>query len=79
MTLSWTDPDDDAITGYRVLRGGDAVSMRIIKEDTGSASVSYTDASPGADRTYVYAVQARNAAGLSQLSNTASVTVLGRH
>ena len=76
VTLSWTDPDDDAVTGYRVLRGGDAVSMRIIKEDTGSASVSYTDASPGADRTYVYAVQARNAAGLSQLSNTASVTVL---
>ena len=75
MTLSWTDPDDDAVTGYRVLRGGDALSMRIIKGDTGSAAVSYTDASPGADRTYVYAVQARNAAGLSRLSNTASVTV----
>ena len=75
VTLSWTDPDDDAVTGYRVLRGGDALSMRVIKEDTGSSAVSYTDASPGADRTYVYAVQARNAAGLSQLSNTASVTV----
>ena len=75
VTLSWTYPDDDAITGYRVLRGGDALSMRVIKEDTGSAAVSYTDTSPKADRTYVYAVQARNAAGLSQLSNTASVTV----
>ena len=77
VTLTWTDPDDDAITGYRVLRGADALSMRIILEDTGSTSVSYTHASPAENRTHVYAVQARNAAGLSQLSNTPSVATLG--
>ena len=77
VSLSWTDPNDDGITGYRVLRGDDAQSMRIISENTGSASVAYLDASSRVNRTHVYAVQARNATGLSQLSNTVSVTPLG--
>ena len=76
VTLSWTDPDDSAITGYRILRGVDALSMRVIKENTGSASVGYTDATAAVNSTHVYAVQARNTAGLSQLSNTVSVTTL---
>ena len=77
VTLSWTDPADNAITGYRILRGDDALSMRIIKENTGSAALSYTDTSVALNRAQVYAVQARNAAGLSQLSNTVGVTTLG--
>ena len=76
VTLSWTDPYDSAITGYRVLRGADARSLVVIAEDTGSAAVSYTDAAPAANATHVYAVQARNAAGLSQLSATFSATTL---
>ena len=76
VTLGWTDPDDDTITGYRILRGDDALSMRTISEDTGSAAVSYTDPSLTANLTQVYAVQARNSTGLSQLSNTVSVTTL---
>ena len=76
VTLGWTDPDDDAITGYRILRGDDALSMRVIVEDTGSAAVSYTDTGLAANLTRVYAVQARNATGLSQLSNTVSITTL---
>ncbi len=76
VTLSWTDPDDSAITGYRVLRGADARSLVVIAEDTGSAGVSYTDAAPAANATHVYAVQARNASGLSQLSATFSATTL---
>ena len=77
VTLSWTDPDDDGITGYRILRGVDALSMRIIAENTGSASGGYTDATAAVNSTHVYAVQARNGVGLSQLSNTVSVTSLG--
>ena len=76
VTLSWTDPYDSAITGYRVLRGADARSLVVIAEDTGSAAVSYTDAAPAANATHVYAVQARNAAGLSQISATFSATTL---
>ena len=77
VRLSWLDPDEVGITGYRILRGDDALSMRVIKEDTGSASDVYVDASSRVNRTYVYAVQVRNAAGLSQLSNTVSVATLG--
>ena len=51
VTLGWTDPDDDAITGYRILRGDDALSMRVIVEDTGSAAVSYTDTGLAANLT----------------------------
>ena len=76
VTLGWTDPDDNAITGYRILRGVDALSMRIIVENTGSSSVGHTDTTAAVNSAHVYAVQARNAAGLSQLSNTVSVTTL---
>ena len=80
VTLGWTRPGnsgDDAVTGYRILRGDDARSMRVIVEDTASAAVSYSDPSLAANQTQVYAVQARNAAGLSQLSNMVSITTLG--
>ena len=77
VTLSWTDPDDDAVIGYRILRGDNALSMRIIVEDTGSATIGYTDATAAVNSTHVYAVQAHNSLGLGQLSNTVSVTTLG--
>ena len=76
VTLSWTDPDDDGITDYRIQRGDDALSMRAIVEDTGSATVGYTDATAAVNSAHVYAVQARNATGLSQLSDTVSITTL---
>ena len=76
VTLSWTDPNDSAISGYRVLRGADARSLVVIAENTGSAALSYTDAAPAANATHVYAVQARNATGLSQLSATFSASTL---
>ena len=75
VTLLWLDPADDSITGYRVLRGPDADSLAVIREDTGSTAISYTDTEPPAGQTHAYAVQARNAAGLSPLSNTRTATV----
>ena len=76
VMLSWTNPDDDSITGYQVLRGPDAASLTVLADDTGSATSSYTDGSVTAETTYAYAVRARNANGLSPQSDTISVTTL---
>ena len=74
VTISWTDPQNANITGYRVLRGTDANSLSAIAEDTGSASAEYTDSIVAAETTYHYAVLAlsRNVDGAQ--SATISVT-----
>ena len=73
--LFWSDPSNDSITGYQILRGPDAANLVIIEEDTGSSSTSYTDTTPPAGETHTYAVKARNPSGLSELSNTTTATV----
>ena len=75
VMLVWQDPSDDSITGYQILRGPDADSLAVIEEDTGSSATIYTDTSPPAGQTHTYAVKARNAAGLSPLSNTVTATM----
>ena len=72
--MFWTDPDDDSITGYQVLRGPDAATLTVLTEDTGSTDASYSDDTVSAETTYVYAIRARNAAGLGPQSDTVSVT-----
>ena len=73
--LFWSDPSNDSITGYQILRGPKADSLVVIEDDTGSTSTSYTDTEPPAGETHTYAVKARNASGLSPLSNTLTATV----
>ena len=73
--LFWSEPSNDSITGYQILRGPDADNLAIIEDDTGSSSTSYTDTAPPAGQTHTYAVKARNASGLSPLSNTLTATV----
>ena len=73
--LFWSEPSNDSITGYQILRGPDADNLAIIDADTGSSSTSYTDTAPPAGQTHTYAVKARNASGLSDLSNTLTATV----
>ena len=83
VTLSWDDPDDDSITGYRVLRrsrdgdqycdGQGAAEFVPIVDDTGSASTSYTDSSVSAQTRYVYRAKAINPAGLSERSSYVNV------
>ena len=76
VLISWFNLDeDDSITGYQILRGPKADSLVIIEDDTGSSSTSYTDETPPAGQTHTYAVKARNASGLSPLSNTLTATV----
>ena len=76
VALTWDDSGDSTISGYQVFRGPDATSLTVLADDTGSAASSYTDSSVGAVTTYVYAVKARNANGLSSQSETISVTTL---
>ena len=75
VMLVWVNPADASITGYQVLRGPDADSLVVIEEDTGSSGTGYTDTTPPAGQTHTYAVKARNAVGLSPLSNTITATV----
>ena len=75
VLLSWSNPSDDSITGYQILRGPDADSLAVIEDDTGSSSTSYTDTAPPAGQTHTYGVKARNASGLSPLSDTATATL----
>ena len=74
ITLSWTDPDDTSITGYRVLRGTEAGNLTAIAQDTGNANVEYTDSTVSAETTYHYAVLALNPNGPGAQSATVSAT-----
>ena len=74
LTLTWDDPQDANITGYRVLRGPDAGSLSTIETDTGSASTEYTDATVAAETTYFYAVLALSADGNGPQSSAISAT-----
>ena len=74
LTLTWDDPQDANITGYRVLRGPDADSLSTIEADTESASTEYTDATVAAETTYFYAVLALSADGDGAQSSAISAT-----
>ena len=76
VLLFWTDPGDDSITGYQVLRGPDADNLAALADDTGDANTSYTDDTVAEDTTYVYAVRARNTRGLGPQSDPVTVTTL---
>ena len=83
VTLAWDDPSDDSITGYRVLRrsrdgdtygdGQGAAEFVAIEDDTGTADTEYTNESVTPETRYVYRVEARNPAGLSERSSYANV------
>ena len=76
VLLTWFNSEENnSITGYQVLRGPDTDSLAVIEDDTGSTSTSYTDETPPAGQTHTYGVKARNASGLSPLSNTLTATV----
>ena len=72
ITLSWTAPDDDSVTGYQVLRRRPQwgeTGLEVYVDDTGSPAATYTDTNTVDPTRYVYRVKARNAAGLSEWSN----------
>ena len=79
VTLSWDDPQDDGITGYRIERqdreGGDGFAT--LEADTGNADTGYTDGTVEAGGSYAYRVSAINGDGESPPSAAANADVPG--
>ena len=75
VTLTWDDPGDDSITGYRILRREtDRQAPGVfttINRNTGNARTAYTDGTVEPETRYVYGVKALNAHGVSGQSNYA--------
>ena len=74
VTLRWDAPDDDSITGYRILRRRPALgetALMIYVEDTGDTGARFTDpdATPGVR--HIYRVAALSGASESKRSNSA--------
>ena len=74
VTITWTAPNNSAITGYRVFRGADAESRSVIADDTTSTGTTFTDSSVAAATEYVYAVLALSLDGDGAESDILSVT-----
>ena len=67
VTLAWDDPQDDAITGYVILRRDRDIhpvgTFVTITDDTGSTDTTYTDDTVEPDKEYVYRIKAINEHG----------------
>ena len=74
LTLNWADPQDQNVTGYRILRGTEANSLSTIESNTESQSTAYTDTTVAAQTIYYYAVLALSQDGSGDQSATFSVT-----
>ena len=74
LTLTWNDPQDDTITGYRVLRGEEADNLSVINSDTGSNATEYEDSTVEPETTYHYAVLALSQDGDGARSITSVTT-----
>ena len=76
MTLTWGAPNDDTVTGYRVLRRKlDESAFKVHVEDTGGTATTHVDTvdvEPGT--TYVYEVKAINGSGAGAASEPVQVT-----
>ena len=75
VELSWEDPDDDAITSYRILRKvvNAGTDFAVIKADTGTTGLWYSDATVEPGTRYAYRVQAIIPDGFSSLFNDVEV------
>ena len=74
VTLTWDNPQDDAITGYVILRRDREIhpvgTFVTITVDTGSADATYTDDTVEPEKQYVYRINAINEHGeVSEISN----------
>ena len=78
VTLTWDDPGDGSVTGYRIERRGEdpADPFVTLVEDSGSASTQYVDSSAAPEIGYVYRVRAISAAGASEPSAEVGVNPL---
>ena len=81
ITLSWTAPDADGVTGYQILRrlssDGWVWSEAVYVDDTGSTATSYTDSDVEAGEEYHYRVKARYGSEIGRWSNGVNVRAAG--
>ena len=77
VLLRWLDPQDDSITGYRILRadivGGARGEFAVLIEDTDTGATTYTDDTVEPETSYVYRVLAINPGGVSEPSSDVEV------
>lgn len=75
VTLSWRTPDDQTVTGYRILRKGPGqTEFEVHVTDTANTETQYIDTvEVNPDTIYEYMVKAINAAGAGLASNAATV------
>ena len=76
ITLSWSAPNDDSVTGYQIMRrrpreGEDTLLVRV--KNTGSTATTFTDTNVEAGKLYVYRVKAINEVGVGEQSNYVNV------
>jgi hypothetical protein len=75
-TLSWDAPDEDSVTGYRILRRRPSEGEKellVYVNDTGSTAAAHTGTGVTAGIRHVHRVKAINTAGLSGRSNCVRV------
>ena len=75
VTLDWSTPSGDGVSGYRIWRGASAGELTVLVSDTGSTSTSYVDETVEDDTTYHYAVAALNAGGAGPQSTSSIATL----
>jgi hypothetical protein len=76
VTLTWEAPESDGglpISEYTILRGDSIENLTAF--DLVGTSTTFTDSSVERNKTYYYAVSARNMAGNGPLSNVASIEI----
>ena len=77
VVLSWQAPDDDSVTGYRILRRRPSMgeqTLEILVADTGSIATTHTDQSATHGVKHAYRVRAINDAGVGPRSNYVNAT-----
>ncbi len=72
ITISWTKPSDDSITGYIVKYGTSSTKLSSTENVTDKSATSVAITGLSADTTYYVQIAAKNAAGTGEFSNVAS-------
>ena len=79
VALTWDDPTDDTITGYKIFRKTGTAAYTTLVEDTASTTQSYTDDTVSEGTTYTYKIQAVNDTGNSGDSNEFEIRTINHH
>ena len=78
VALTWADPGDDSITGYKILYRASATqsSLSVLVADTGSAATSYTASNLEPATTYAFRIIALSDHGESEISAFVTISTL---